>query len=425
VITKITLQNGVYVIESERAIMSEIFEDIDFSMDIVYDSRFMDENATAVASTSGMGRVLADGIELDFKGYTHSSNNDNKYGFKVSWNDKTLGLKGEVDVRLKVSVKFNRSEGFTFALTNTLDFNMDGKLALDLLAGITESGVFKPIVLPHIAGVIPWGISVTPKLNVGFDFGRETGAAVSSTITSNIRDGKFTGSHTLGGSMTVAEIDRTTAKFSASFPVELYLYLGSEDIGVNDSDISSGMAFTPELALTAKLAPEISLYGQLKEKLTLRWLNLNLPKCFFNIGVGIGGESSFSYNSPEVKIWGVTPSTDSETVARIISDLRNIRSAALQYYADNTAWPDTGNTFDLIAPYLGISHFDPKLYTGNTIDVKTIAAPPTRYLYGVQLAGALTQGVLDKLGDSGIVVNADGTAFSGGVSSWAYIIVLG
>jgi hypothetical protein len=106
--------------------------------------------------------------------------------------------------------------------------------------------------------------------------------------------------------MTVSESTADVSKLSLTPSFEIYLHLGFEDIVVDDFDVSGGVKFEPALPLTLEFSPNPSLYGQLKETLTLCWLNLNIPKFFFDAGVGVTLESKFPYESPKWLIWPAT-----------------------------------------------------------------------------------------------------------------------
>lgn len=44
--------------------------------------------------------------------------------------------------------------------------------------------------------------------------------------------------------------------------------------------------------------------------------------------------------------------TDKANATKIVSDLRNLKSAALMYYADNNKWPAVGPAGDTLAGYM-------------------------------------------------------------------------
>ncbi|WP_302794939.1 type II secretion system protein [Cloacibacillus evryensis] len=85
--------------------------------------------------------------------------------------------------------------------------------------------------------------------------------------------------------------------------------------------------------------------------------------------------------------------TDKAEATKIVSDLRNIKSAALMYYADKGYWPgtspDASVTIDLIKDYLDQ---DP-------VDGYKLEGTAGEALYSTYTGTKLTAGVIDKLYD--------------------------
>ncbi|GHV53538.1 hypothetical protein FACS1894216_11730 [Synergistales bacterium] len=111
--------------------------------------------------------------------------------------------------------------------------------------------------------------------------------------------------------------------------------------------------------------------------------------------------------------------TDGATAARIISDLRNIKSAALLYYLDNTAWPEAGGAVGTnLDRYLDrpAAQFDAKIYVPGITAVEVTVSGQDRVLYGLTLAGTVGTGVQTKIAENGAVSSAAGTPYVSGVA---------
>ncbi len=108
--------------------------------------------------------------------------------------------------------------------------------------------------------------------------------------------------------------------------------------------------------------------------------------------------------------------TDKANATKIVSDLRNLKSAALMYYADNNKWPATGAASDTLGSYMDRSV---------STDYRTYADPVSGDYVGYNGA-LLTSGVKTKLGlvakESGLYqgnATAPSTAeYTDGASVW-------
>ncbi|MDO5116818.1 MAG: prepilin-type N-terminal cleavage/methylation domain-containing protein [Synergistaceae bacterium] len=98
--------------------------------------------------------------------------------------------------------------------------------------------------------------------------------------------------------------------------------------------------------------------------------------------------------------------TDKAEATKIVSDMRNIKSACLMYYADNGVWPTA--TIDNVKPYLDQ---DPSSY-----DLKEGTASGDLYVTYSQ-AAKMTAGVKSKLtdmtSDAGLKAGPTSTDYTG------------
>ena len=90
--------------------------------------------------------------------------------------------------------------------------------------------------------------------------------------------------------------------------------------------------------------------------------------------------------------------TDKANATKIVSDLRNMKSAALMYYADKTSWPTDINQL--------------KAYIDRDVDVAFDLGGTSKDLIGYK-GGILTKGIMEKLADTAV---ASGLLDKGGKS---------
>ncbi len=102
--------------------------------------------------------------------------------------------------------------------------------------------------------------------------------------------------------------------------------------------------------------------------------------------------------------------TDKAEATKIVSDLRNIKSACLMYYADKGVWPGRSADINTVAPYL-----DQTPGTGYGLE----AGGNSNDLYATfENADKMTGGVRDKLdqmkGDAGLTTGNEATSYDKG-----------
>jgi hypothetical protein len=292
-ITSISFSDGAYLISSEQAAMQDIFENVDFSMSVVLDGRFIDENDQPVLAPN---RSASPNVTV-----TPYKTHGNGYGFKVG-----IGGSGGsvgIDVGLKSDISFSFSRGFSAKMEATYNWAVAGKLAVD------EIPLLKTKPIPFSVWGIPCGFKVTPKLAFEYDLGsHEWKGKTSSSYSYNIRGESSTDGQLdiLGDGEEIAftgeEAER--ALFSARLALEGYLFAGVED---SDSGLSSGIAvdgggtlFFKEKDNSDISEPDaIALYGKLDGRIIFRALRLKIPKIFFGVGLDFTKEYRKEFSGNE------------------------------------------------------------------------------------------------------------------------------
>jgi prepilin-type N-terminal cleavage/methylation domain-containing protein len=105
--------------------------------------------------------------------------------------------------------------------------------------------------------------------------------------------------------------------------------------------------------------------------------------------------------------------TEGANAAKLINDLRLLKSASLLYFADNDKWPDqnaagqTGNTFnaDLLTPYVDKAFAD----NYSNADAVNVVKVGEKIFYGLTPSPDLTEKVKQKIAKSGGVYTSAGS----------------
>ena len=94
--------------------------------------------------------------------------------------------------------------------------------------------------------------------------------------------------------------------------------------------------------------------------------------------------------------------TDKAEATKIVSNMRNIKSAALMYYADNSKWPGTGDMASLD------KYMDSKIDTG-VYSLEAGAGSGDISVKGAPLTAAIQEKLYQMQSDSGLYGDAKAT----------------